>query len=251
VSDSTRPVITLRKADLPAATPQEREQNEQVAATEEKKSQEPSLDSPAGGPNEDAAPAAEGVGDGAMEDKSKLADVNDTTKLPHPGDGDAADGHQLLPPMDSGPVFVQGNTTDTTGSASAFTLTGSHFLMIATSRFPGGTTGLSGITAPYMGHLDLNEFGQANKVGPFVLASAKGGTTAFSAGGEGVTDAASGSRAFHFAAGYPTLPFDMQWLQLNAPVATYTVFAGSLPTGFVGAPRRVLKARSDAFSTPA
>lgn len=202
---AARPAMTLRKAHLPGPHPGEQREAPPQSDEGEKSGQQ-SASAP---PSESAPPPGE---EGA---KGPLAG----SPPPPPGGGQG---------------FVQGDTTDNTGTSVAFKLTGSHFLAIATARYRGAANPLFGIEAPYMDNVLLDENGLAIKVGSWDLEGVKGGNNGFGAGGEGLQ--AGSSLSFHYAIGYPTLPQDIQWMQVNTPVIAYAPLAGTSPTGFFGSP---------------
>lgn len=161
---AARPVMTLRKASLPAPQPGERHHDE---ASQEQGDKPPAQQTASGPPPEGAPPP-----DGSPPPEGGPLAEGSPPPGGKPGTG-SSQGPDMAgnmpppppPPPDSTIGFVQGNATDGTGTSAAFKLTGSHFLAIATARYRGTANPLFGIEAPYMGTAVLDSNGQAMTVG--------------------------------------------------------------------------------------
>ncbi len=190
-----RPLLTLRKADLHAPQTQERK--------------------PKGPPG---APGQEGSGPPGAPGEERDA--------PHDASGQLG----TAPPPTDQNGFVQGNATDESGTAIPFRLSGTHTLMAVRARYT--STGLFGLTAPFMTTVTLDDNGLATSIGTTTLSAVKGGSDALSAGGVGIEDV--NGAAFHYVVGFPTLAPDIQFLKTQMPIGHYGAFKGTDPTGFFG-----------------
>lgn len=235
---AAKPVMTLRKTGLPGPQPGEKHQQEPTRDEAGKApAQTASAPPPSGAAVEGSAPPA---GSPPPTDPPLL------TASPPPNGAPAPEGAPLsggsppdplaltmVPPQPLAPTsgFVQGDATDATGISAALKLTGPHFLAYVLAPYLGTGTGPN-LVGPTMGNVVLDANGIAQSIGSFNLTNATGGSNGFSAGGMGYDGVSP--LEIHYALGYPTLPADIQALQISTPVLAYAAFKGTNPTGYFG-----------------